>query len=36
MDPIALIPLVPLVFRYARILWIHFDRAVDPGDDQHV
>jgi uncharacterized protein (DUF983 family) len=30
------IPLVPLVFRYARVLWIHFDRAVDPGDDQHV
>lgn len=23
-------PAVPLVFRYARILWIHLERAIDP------
>lgn len=27
----ALVPLSPLLFRYSRILWIHFDRTVDPG-----
>ena len=26
----ALVPLSPLLFRYSRILWIHFDRTVDP------
>ena len=26
----ALLPLSPLFFRYSRILWIHFDRTVDP------
>ena len=25
-----LLPLSPLLFRYSRILWIHFDRTVDP------
>ena len=24
------LPFVPFVFRYSRILWIYFDRAVDP------
>lgn len=24
------IPLVPLVFRYSRVLWIHLDQAIDP------
>jgi len=24
------LPTVPFLFRYSRILWIHFDRAVDP------
>jgi O-antigen ligase len=27
---LAFLPLVPLVFRYSRILWIYFDRAIDP------
>ena len=27
---ILFIPLAPMVFRYSRILWIHFDRYVDP------
>ena len=29
------IPLVPVVFRYSRILWMHFDRRFGPerGDD---
>lgn len=26
----AYLPLVPRVFRTARILWIHLDRALDP------
>jgi len=29
------LPLVPLVFRYSRILWIHFDRAIDPDSPEH-
>jgi uncharacterized protein (DUF983 family) len=27
---LVFLPLVPLVFRYSRILWIHLDRAIDP------
>lgn len=31
---LAFLPLVPAVFRYSRVLWIHFDRYFDPeGDD---
>ena len=26
------LPLVPLVYRYSRVLWLHFDRAIDPED----
>ncbi len=26
----TLVPLSPWLFRYSRILWIHFDRTVDP------
>jgi hypothetical protein len=26
------LPLVPAVFRYSRVLWIYFDRAVCPDD----
>jgi hypothetical protein len=22
--------LVPMIFRYSRVLWMHFDQAVDP------
>ncbi len=29
------LPLVPTVFRYSRIIWIHIDRYVDPADDSH-
>jgi hypothetical protein len=29
---VAFLPFVPLVFRYSRILWIHLDRAMDPGE----
>jgi uncharacterized protein (DUF983 family) len=28
---LAFLPLVPAVFRYSRILWIHLDRRLDPG-----
>jgi uncharacterized protein (DUF983 family) len=24
------LPLVPIVFRYSRVLWVYFDRAADP------
>ena len=27
---IFLIPFAPLIFRYSRIFWIHFDRSIDP------
>ena len=27
---IAYLPLIPLVFRISRVLWIHFDRSFDP------
>ncbi|MGH7786866.1 MAG: DUF983 domain-containing protein [Candidatus Binatia bacterium] len=26
------LPLVPAIFRYSRILWIHFDQAIDPSE----
>ncbi len=25
------VPFVPAVFRYSRIMWIYFDRAIDPS-----
>jgi uncharacterized protein (DUF983 family) len=27
---ILFLPFVPLVFRYSRIIWMHFDRTIDP------
>jgi len=30
---IVYLPLVPLVFRYSRILWMHLDRKLDPDVD---
>lgn len=30
---VAFLPLVPWVFRASRVLWIHFDRAIDPEVD---
>jgi uncharacterized protein (DUF983 family) len=27
----AILPLVPALFRYSRVLWIHFDRLIDPS-----
>jgi uncharacterized protein (DUF983 family) len=27
---LAFLPLVPPVFRWSRVLWIHLDRALDP------
>jgi uncharacterized protein (DUF983 family) len=27
---ILFVPLAPTVFRYSRIIWIHFDRFMDP------
>src|SRR5262249_58508626 len=29
---IPYLPLIPLVFRYSRVLWIYFDRGVRPSD----
>jgi hypothetical protein len=28
---LTLVPGAPLLFRYARVIWIHFERAVNPG-----
>jgi len=29
---LALLPFVPAITRWSRVVWIWFDRAVDPGD----
>jgi len=29
---LCLLPFVPLIFRASRILWIHLDRTIDPGE----
>jgi len=26
------LPFVPAIFRYSRVIWMHFDRALDPDD----
>ena len=26
------LPFVPAIFRYSRVIWMHLDRAIDPGD----
>jgi hypothetical protein len=26
------LPLVPLIFRYSRVIWVHLDRTLDPPD----
>jgi uncharacterized protein (DUF983 family) len=28
------VPLVPVIWQYSRVIWIAFDRYVDPGDTQ--
>lgn len=30
---VLFLPFVPMVFRYSRVLWIHFDRFFDPESD---
>ena len=30
---ILFLPLVPPVFRYSRVIWMHFDRVVDPNPE---
>lgn len=30
---VLFLPLAPVVFRYSRVIWMHFDRALDPGTD---
>ena len=30
---VALLPFVPVLFRYSRVLWIHFDRWVSPRQE---
>jgi hypothetical protein len=27
------LPFVPALFRYSRVLWMHFDRLVDPSQE---
>jgi hypothetical protein len=31
---VVFLPFVPAIFRYSRILWIHLDRAMDPGEPE--
>ncbi len=31
---LAFLPLVPLTYRYSRVMWLHFDRAIDPEEDR--
>ncbi len=31
---LVFLPLVPVVFRYSRVFWIHFDRYFDPEGDE--
>lgn len=28
---VAFLPMVPMIFRYSRVCWIHFERWIDPG-----
>ena len=28
---VPLLVLVPLIHRYSRVIWMHFDRTIDPG-----
>jgi hypothetical protein len=30
------VPLVPWIWQYSRTIWIHFDRWIDPGDDDRL
>jgi uncharacterized protein (DUF983 family) len=27
------LPLIPWVWQYSRVIWVHFDRAIDPKDE---
>jgi hypothetical protein len=27
---VAFLPFVPFIFRYSRVIWMHFDRMIDP------
>jgi uncharacterized protein (DUF983 family) len=29
------LPLVPAVYRYSRVIWLHFDRVIDPDGEEH-
>lgn len=31
---VCFLPFVPMLFRYSRILWIHFDQTVDPSEER--
>jgi Protein of unknown function (DUF983) len=26
------LPLIPWIWQYSRVLWVHFDRAIDPDE----
>lgn len=30
---VLFLPFVPFIFRYSRVLWMHFDRAIDRDGD---
>ena len=29
----ACVPLIPWIWQYSRVIWIHFDQAIDPESD---
>jgi uncharacterized protein (DUF983 family) len=31
---VLLLAATPFLFRYSRVVWMHFDRAIDPGDEE--
>ncbi len=30
---LCMLPFVPMIFRYSRVLWMHFDWVVDPDPE---
>lgn len=31
---VIFLPLVPIVYRYSRVLWLHFDQVIDSDDGE--
>lgn len=33
---VLLVAVTPFIFRYSRVIWMHLDRTLDPGDERTV